>query len=155
MNNTYTIWVDADSCQSKARSVLLQKAKQNKIPVTYVANRPIPFSIENSLFTMIVCDKKKDEADNYIVNNIKENDIIITRDLPLAKRIIEKENTVLNDRGVIFTKNTIDKMLRERELSLQMAALGIRNGKFNTYAKEDIENFSKSLSHIIEERNKN
>lgn len=144
-----SIWVDADSCHSKAKDVILNTAIKYSIPVNYVANRNIPFSMENILFKMIICQSEKDAADTYILEHCNENDIIITRDLPLAKKLIEKNKTVINDRGIIFTQRILEKMLRERELSMQMAALGIRNGKFNTYSKEDLQNFSETITQII------
>ncbi len=149
---SYSIWVDADSCQSKAKDMLLKTAKQHDVPVIYVANRPIPFSVESPLFSMVVCEKRKDEADAYIIEHCTVQDIVVTRDLPLAHVILEKKGTVMNDRGVVFTQKILDRMLKERELSMQMAALGIRNGKFSTYSKEDIENFSKTLMNLVQER---
>lgn len=152
---SYSIWVDADSCQSKAKDKLLTTAIQYKIPVNYVANRKIPFSRESPLFTMIVCEKKKDEADTYIAQHCAKDDIIITRDLPLAQLLVTAGHTVINDRGIIFTQKTLDKMLKERELSMQMATLGIRNGKFSTYSNEELENFCKTLVQLIQKLNSN
>lgn len=150
---SFSIWVDADSCQSKARNILLNTALKYNIPVFYVANRPIPFSIESTLFKMIVCEKKKDEADSYIEEHCSLNDITITRDLLLAQKLLNKDRTAINDRGIIFTQKTLEKMLKERELSMQMAALGIRNGKsFSTYTSEDLENFSQTLARLVQEK---
>lgn len=143
------IWVDADSCPAKAKTIILQTAISYGAKVTYVANRPIPFSIQNPLFTMYVCEAKENAADDVIVADCEEGDIVVTRDLPLARRLVEKGIAVLNDRGVIFTEAILKKMLAERELSLHMQSLGIATARWNTYNGKDMQNFADSLQSLF------
>ncbi len=144
------IWVDADSCPAKAKNIILQTAASKAIKVTYVANRTIPFSIQNPLFTMRVSETIENAADDIIVAESTAEDIVVTRDLPLAQRLVKKGITVLNDRGVIFSENILSKMLAERELSLQMQALGIATARWNTYSEKDVKNFSSSLAKLLQ-----
>lgn len=146
-----SIWIDADNCPSPAKKLILTKAALKKICVTLVANRPIPFE-ENSLFKMIVCEKGENAADNYIVENAENTALVITRDLPLAQRLLEKNISVMNDRGVIFTKENIIPMLKDRELAMQLATIGVNTGaKWKTYNSRDVEAFEKSLEKILSE----
>lgn len=146
----FSIWVDADSCQSKARNSLQEIALKYSVPVILVANRAIPFFCNSPLFNMVIREAKKDAADTYISVNCTLHDIVVTRDLPLAQKLLQKGITVINDRGIIFTKTTLEKMLKERELSMQMAALGIRNGKFSTYSNEDLKKFTKNFQQALQ-----
>ena len=123
-----TVFVDGDNCDKEARKIILKSCKRNSIDVKIVANRNIPIATENVSFTMIVCDSSKDSADNYIVENSSGDDVAVTRDLILAKRLIDKKIVVLNDMGRIFTAENIEELLEQRKLSLQMKSLGISNG---------------------------
>lgn len=101
---------------------------------------------------MIVCEKGENAADNYIVENAENTALVITRDLPLAQRLLEKNISVMNDRGVIFTKENIIPMLKDRELAMQLAAIGVNTGaKWKTYNSRDVEAFEKSLAKILSE----
>ena len=79
----FSIWVDADSCPTPVREIIIRFCKRLKLELIYVANHPIPMP-KSELFKMIVCDATPDAADNYVVENSKKDDIVITRDIPMA-----------------------------------------------------------------------
>ena len=56
---------------------------------------------------MHISEATADAADNYIVEHCGENDVAVTRDIPLASRLVEKGITVLNDRGVVYIRTKI------------------------------------------------
>ncbi len=144
------IWVDADSFPLKARDYLLNIAVQNNIHVIYVANHDIPFSIKDPLFKMLICPSNPGAADDCIVDQCKIGDIVMTRDIPLAARLVEKGISVMNDRGIIFDKTTVNKRLKERELSMQMESLGLHTGyKHESYGVKELEAFQKCLKKIL------
>lgn len=144
------IWIDADNCPSKAKKIILSKAIEKSIKVTLVANRPIPFDAENPLFEMIVCEKQENAADDYIVNNAQKDELVVTRDLPFAERLVEKNITVMNDRGLVFDRQNLIPLLKDRELALNLAAIGVNRGaKFNTYSDKDAAAFNESLCKIL------
>ncbi len=149
----FKIWVDADSCPKKVKSVILRAAQKNKIQVNYVANRPIPFDFESSLFKMTICENKEGEADNYILENADKNDLVITRDLPFAKKLYDKKITVINDRGTLFDEKNLERMLRDRELNLQFMALGINMGKkMNTFSEKELQAFSSCFDRVLHQK---
>ena len=88
-----TVWIDADSCPKLVREFVLKYAENKNLSVIFVANKEIPCSKTN--FKMIICPQEQDAADNYIVNNVQENDLVITRDIPLAARLVDKSITKL------------------------------------------------------------
>ena len=148
-----TVFVDGDNCDKEARKIILKSCKRNSIDVKIVANRNIPIATENVSFTMIVCDSSKDSADNYIVENSSGDDVAVTRDLILAKRLIDKKIVVLNDMGRIFTAENIEELLEQRKLSLQMKSLGISNGAgFRSAVKKSIGEFSSSFNSLIDQK---
>lgn len=145
------IWVDADSFPAPAKKTLLKAAKRREIPLTFVANRPIPFGVESPLFTMQVCPNTPGAADDFIAENARTGDLVATRDIPLAKRLVEKGVAAINDRGVEFNKENVDTMLKERELSIQWANLGISTGgKKTSYGKKEAHDFACCMDRVLE-----
>ena len=147
------IWVDADSFPTKARDFLLQAAARKAIPVTYVANHDIPFSTSSPLFTMELCPATPGAADDRIVESCVEGDIVLTRDIPLAARLVEKGICVANDRGTVFDRQSVTRRLKERELSMQMEVLGLHSGyRSEGYGAKELGAFKSSLLSLLSTR---
>jgi len=145
----FTVWVDADSFPQKARNFTLEYSFSKKIPVNFVANHEIKIEPKYQNAKMIVCQKGADSADNYIFENAAENDMVLTRDIPFASRLVEKKITVLNDRGLVFNKENIEEKLREREFSLNMAQIGLGGNKANFYGEKELKKFSRTFEEKI------
>ena len=144
------IWVDADSFPAKARDLLLKTAGGKGLRVIYVANHDIPFSLPNPSFEMRICAKTPGAADDCIADSCVPGDIVATRDIPLAARLVDKGVHVINDRGVCYDKRTVEKRLKERELSLQMEALGLHTGHSREgYGGRELDAFAKCLSSLL------
>ncbi len=147
----FTIWVDADSCPVSVREIILRFANRLKIKVIYVANRPIPTN--NSPYcSMILCDDSPDAADDYIVEYSLTNDIAITRDIPLAKRLVDKGVVTLNDRGSIFSEQNIAQKLALRNLNLELFESGIQIEKTGSYSKKDLNLFANCLDRELQKK---
>ncbi|MBQ4379599.1 MAG: DUF188 domain-containing protein [Treponema sp.] len=148
---SFTVWLDADSFPQKAREFALEHSFSKKIPVTFVANHEIKILPKYDNAKMIVCEKGQNSADNYIFENCGEYDIVLTRDIPFAARLVEKKIIVLNDRGVAFNKDNIEDKLREREFSLNMAQIGLGGNKGNYYGEKELKKFSRTFEEKIQE----
>ncbi len=144
----FQVWVDADSFPTKAREFLVSHACSKNVSVKFVANHQIK-SCESKV-EMIICDKEKNAADDYIFDNSGENDIVVTRDIPFAARLVQKNITVMNDRGLLFTKDNIEDKLREREFSLNMAEIGLGGNKSNIYGPKELRKFSTLFEQEIQ-----
>ncbi|MCQ2242440.1 DUF188 domain-containing protein [Treponema sp.] len=147
------VFVDADNCSKDSRKIILKACTRENIPVELVANRTIPINTQNVNYTMTVCPETKDAADNYIVEKSAGNDIAITRDILLAKRLIEKNIFSMNDKGKVFTKENIGDLIEQRELSLQMKSLGITNGS-SFPSQQDTKEFSKKFNEALIQKKK-
>ncbi len=148
----YKIWVDADSCPKDVRSFLENFSLKNQIRIIYVANRNIPANNSNPFFEMIICESSSQAADNYILEHVSPIDFVITRDIPLAAELIKKSIYVINDRGMTFTRDNIQRKLTERQLNIDMVALGLSTPQKNSFSKKDysafVECFNKAISFI-------
>ena len=144
------IIVDADSCPKQARTFLEKTALRLNIPLEYAANHDIPFFTQNNLFSMTLCPQTKGAADDYIVSKATKEDLVVTRDIPLAQRLVHAGVTVINDRGTVFTAQNVSEMLEERELKLQMQALGVTpKNTWHSYGKKESSAFAVTLDRTL------
>ena len=83
------IWVDADACPRAVKDILFRVADRTEISVIFVANQWL--RLPNSVFISLVqVGQGADIADDEIANKCEAGDLIITADIPLAARIVEK-----------------------------------------------------------------
>jgi uncharacterized protein YaiI (UPF0178 family) len=140
------ILVDADSCPIPAREHVQRRAAKLNIRLIFAANRQIPGSESAE---MEICSNKENSADDRIVELAQEGDLVITRDVPLAKRLIEKNAFVLDDRGRVFTKDNINELLSLRNFKVGLADNGLDIERIAGYGKKDFKTFADSLDRIL------
>ena len=112
------IWVDADACPKVVKEILFRIADRAKIKVTLVANQSLT-TPKSAFIKSIRVSSGFDVADNYIVQEIQKDDLIITADMPLAAQVIEKGGHALNPRGELYSTETIKQTLVMRDLMAQ------------------------------------
>ena len=144
-----TVWVDADSCPCLVRNYLIDYSEKLNVRLNFVANKNIPAGKTHSLFSMIITDRENQAADNYIFSNAKETDIVVTRDILLAERLVEKNITVINDRGKCWTKENIKERKSERDFSYELTMIGLGSAKANTYSKKEFAKFANCFDKEI------
>ena len=147
----FSIWVDADSCPIPVKDIIFRFCKRLSLKLIFVANHEIPMP-KSQLFQMIICDATPDAADNYIVENALHNDIVITRDIPMASRLIEKNITTINDRGLLFTSENIKEKLSLRNFNKELYDNGILSEKTSTFSKKDVNNFANCFDREIQKK---
>ncbi|MBO5730897.1 MAG: DUF188 domain-containing protein [Treponema sp.] len=151
----FSIWVDADSCPTDVRELIVRFIVRLKIPCNFVANRQIPlpqYSKKTNLITMIITDNSEGSADDFIVSNVEPNDLVITRDIPLAARLIEKKITTINDRGKLFTSESIREDLSIRNFNYQLFTMGIQLDKTNKFNKKNLNDFANCFDREIQKK---
>ncbi len=154
MMNTFSIWVDADSCPTEVRNIIIRFAKRLEIQTTFVANREISIP-QNPIFKMIVTEATQDAADNYIVSNADSNDLVITRDIPLADRLVDRNIVTINDRGLVFTHENIKEKLSIRNFNFNLYTNGIISEKTGRFGKKELNDFANCLDREIQKKLKN
>lgn len=140
------VLVDADSCPQRVRKYLLSRAKKAQIELYFIANKDISDGADLENFKMIVRPQIAQAADNWILANAKEGDLVVTRDIPLAAALLQKNIRVINDYGKVFDKKNIERALKERELSLQMSELGLGTKKRDSYGQKEFELFAETFN---------
>jgi uncharacterized protein len=118
------LYVDGDACPFKEETYKV--AKRYSLVVFMVCNsqQRIPLA---SWIKPVVVGAGFDSVDNWITEQIKENDIVITNDLLLSERCLKKGARVLDTRGRQWTNDNIGEALATRELMTQLRAMGAQN----------------------------
>ena len=143
-----TIWIDADSCPAPVRNHSVKIGNKLNIPVIFVANKKIP-GPETGLFEMKICQAEKDAADNYIFENCKSGDLVITRDIVFADRLVERGICTINDRGTEFTREIIKERLSVSDFDKQLAEIGLVKHFHEGYDKKKFADFANSFDKVI------
>ena len=142
-----TIWVDADSCPSLVRNHAVKMGNKLGTKVVFAANKAIESSA--GIFEMVICSKEKDAADNYIFEHCNAGDLVITRDIVFAGRLVEKGISCINDRGTEFTREMIKERLSTRDFDLQLAEIGLVKHHHEGYDKKKFAAFANSFDKVI------
>ena len=139
---SFYIWIDADSCPLPVKNHVIDMAKAKNMNVNFIANHEVSIPKNNPLFKMHIVEKTAGAADDYIFENAKQNDIVITRDIPFAARLVEKKVFVMNDRGTVFTKENISERLSERNFNLNLAMIGLSESTKSRYGQKELKKFA-------------
>lgn len=142
------IWVDADSCPVRIREIIGKASLRINRQAIFAANRPIPLP-QYKTISMVVTETGEQAADNFIIENAKNGDLVITRDIPLAKTLVNLCITVINDRGTIFTADNINTFVSARNFMYELQANGLSPKKTNSFGKKEIQKFSNLLDSVL------
>lgn len=146
MNSTH-IWIDADSCPTLVREHCVKIANKLNLKISFVANKHIPCSIPD--YEMIICNTEKDAADNYILENSSPTDLVITRDIVFADRLVSKGISAINDRGTSFTKENIKSLLSDRDFDFMLSQAGVVQHFNNGYTKKQFAAFANCFDKVL------
>lgn len=136
-----TIYVDADSCPRPTRDAIVRAASRTGIPAVFAANRPIP-GIGAPGIRMELCPKGSGAADDRLVELALPGDLVITRDIPLAARLVERKVAVLDDRGRAYTEENIRERLSLRDFMVGLADNGMDFDRIPSYGKKELKSFA-------------
>ncbi len=142
------IWVDADACPKVIKEILYRAAKRVQVEVVLVSNLYLRVPPSEFIKTVQV-PEGFDVADEYIVENIQDGDLVITADIPLASNVVDKNAQALNPRGQLYTSDNIQEALSMRNLMDELRSTGINTGGPATFSMKDRENFANQLDKIL------
>ncbi|MDC7126081.1 MAG: YaiI/YqxD family protein [Spirochaetales bacterium] len=143
-----TIFVDADSCPQKVREIIAKAALKRKVKTVFAANRKIPFT-ENEMVEMVVVEKGEGVADQFIIDSSIAGDLAVTRDIPLASELIDKDVIVINDRGDQFTTENIRERLSVRDLMKGFRESGIMPEGQKTFGPKEVQKFAAAFDREL------
>ncbi len=142
MDNNPIIYVDADACPVKDEVVKV--ADRLGLVVTFVSNGGLRPS-RDPMVRNIVVSKSADAADDWIVENARANDIVVTADIPLASRTVALGAHVIGPTGKPFTPETIGMAVAMRDLKQHLRETGEIKGYNAGFTAQDRSRFLGAL----------
>jgi len=141
------IYVDGDACPVKDEVVRV--ADRHGLAVHMVSNQWMRLP-ESPLVNRVVVSDGFDAADDWIVERAGPGDIVITADIPLAARCLEKGAQVLGPKGRDFNDENIGDALASRELASHLREMGEMGGGPAPFQKRDRSRFLHRLDEMIQ-----
>jgi uncharacterized protein YaiI (UPF0178 family) len=141
------IYIDADACPVKEE--VFRVAKRHGLKVHVVANSRMNIP-RDPLFEVVVVSGKFDAADDWIVEQATETDLVITSDIPLADRSLKKGARVLDPKGRVFSEDSIGDALASREISAFLRDMGQASSGPKPYSPQDRSRFLNVLENQIQ-----
>ncbi|MBL8580619.1 MAG: YaiI/YqxD family protein [Rhizobiaceae bacterium] len=136
------IYVDADACPVKAEAATV--AERHGLVIVYVSNGGLRPS-RDPMVRNVVVSKGVDAADDWIVENVRADDIVVTADVPLAARSVALGAHVMGPTGRLFTKETIGMAVAMRDLRQHLRETGEDRGYNASFSREDRSRFLSAL----------
>lgn len=140
------ILVDADACPVK--EIILQVSRKLRIDVIMFVDTAHILNLDGC--QVVTVDKGKDSVDMKLGENIKNGDIVVTQDYGVAALALLKSAKALNQNGLIFTHDNIDRLLFERYLSQKARRSGKKTSNPPKRTLEDNVKFEKALRSLCE-----
>ena len=141
------IYVDADSCPVK--NEVLRVAGRYRLKACFVSNLKVRIP-KGELIETVLVDGGLDAADNWIVEHITGEDIVVSADVPLASRCLKKGAQVLDPKGRVLTDDSIGEALANRDLMTYLRDLGNITGGPTPRKKQDHSRFLQRLDDLIQ-----
>ena len=141
------IYVDADACPVKQE--VYKVARRYRLEVMLVANSRMRVT-DPDIARLVVVDGGINAADDWIVDQLAKDDIVITADIPLASRCVKREARVLAPTGYEWSDANVGHALATRDLLTGLREAGAMLGGPPPFQPRDRSRFLHSLDQIIQ-----
>lgn len=141
------IFIDADACPVKDEA--LRVAERHGLVITYVANFGLRPSRDPMVRTVMV-PQGADAADDWIVEHVAPGDIVVTSDIPLASRTLEKGGAAIGPTGKLFTTDSIGMALAMRELNQHLRETDESRGFNAAFTPKERSNFLQQFDALVQ-----
>ena len=139
------ILVDADACPVK--EIIVSLAKQRNIPVIMLIDTS--HQLNDGYSKVITVDKHADSVDYALMGLLAREDIVVTQDYGLAAMVLGKGARCVNQNGLIYTNDNIDKLLMERHIGAKVRRSGGRTKGPAKRTKEDNMRFHAVFEKLL------
>ncbi len=142
------IWVDADACPKATKSILMRAAQRVEITTTFVANQRMRIA-DSPFIETIQVPGGLDVADLKIVELTAPGDLVVTADIPLAAKVVEKGAVAIDPRGDFYTEENIRERLSIRDFMDGLRSTGVETGGPASFKQKDSQAFANQLDKFL------
>jgi uncharacterized protein len=146
------IIVDADACPVK--ELIERAAVRHGVSVWMVTATTM--RARGPGVEVIRIDSGPDAVDDWIVENCRPGDIVVTQDIPLAAAVIARGARVIENRGEVLGPSNIGVRLAMRDLTMGLRDSGAidPNKGPRPIARRDHQRFAQALGRLLDEARK-
>jgi len=142
------LYIDGDALPNLLKPILTRVIDRLSISTFVIANKRV--NVGNSRnFNYEIVRFGPDEADNRIVELVKEGDLVITADIPLADRVVSKNAIAIDHRGELYTEDNIKERLSIRDYMQELREMGIPTQGPSPFTKRDTHDFANQLDRLL------
>jgi len=152
-----TVWADADSLAPAVRATISRRARSEakrspegaRFVAFFVSNRRLPEKPGPGCTFEVV--PKGETADDSIAARAVPGDLVVTRDIPLAARIVEAGVACINDRGAEWSADTVRERLSLRDAMAELRSLGLAEGleRSRGYGEKELKKFADAFDRSL------
>ena len=143
-----TLYIDGDAFPNLLKPIVLRSIERLSLNTFVVSNKRITIGSSKHIRYIIV-EQGSDEADHHIAERIKEGDLVITADIPLADRIISQNAHAIDHRGELYTIDNIKQYLAMRNLAEEIRNNGEMTGGPKPFSQKDAHAFANTLHRFL------
>lgn len=141
-----TIYIDADACPVKEE--IYKVGRRVGWDVIVVANSFIRTPAEPRIRFVLV-EAGADAADDWITERAGRGDVVVTNDIPLAGRSLEKGAEVISPTAKVFTSDMIGSALATRSLMEHLRSFGEITSGPKPFSPKDRSAFLSALDAAV------
>ncbi len=143
-----TLFIDGDAFPNLLKPIILKAIERLQLKTYILANKKI--NIGNSKYVeYIIVAQGADEADHQIVQMVKEGDLVITADIPLADRVISQNAHAIDHRGELYSEDNIKPYLSMRNFMQELRDAGEMTKGPKAFGEKDVRAFANQLNAFL------
>ena len=142
------LYIDGDAFPNLLKPIITKQINRLSLETIVVSNKKI-FVGDSAHISYLIVQAGADEADKKIVEMVKEGDLVITADIPLADHIIQKNAHAIDHRGELYTKENIKQYLAMRNLMDEIRSTGEMTKGPAPFSKKDAELFANQVNAFL------
>ena len=148
-----TLFIDGDAFPNLLKPIVLRSIERLGLLTKVIANKKIHIG-KSKHIEYIIVDQGADEADHLIVALCEEGDLVITADIPLADRIINKQAHAIDHRGELYSVDNIKQYLAMRNLMESIRESGEMTGGPKAFGQKDAHAFANQFNAFLTKHSK-
>jgi uncharacterized protein YaiI (UPF0178 family) len=149
-----TLYIDGDALPNLLKPILFRAIIRELLPTIVVSNKRIHIG-DSEYISYTIAGSGPDEADNKIVEMVKEGDLVVTSDIPLADRIVSKSAYAINHSGKLFDADNVKQALAIRDLMQSIRDTGEITKGPAPFNKKDVQKFANQLNQFLNRQKRN
>lgn len=140
------IWIDGDGCSRKAVKAAVGLARESGIAIEIAADRHLA-GVSHARQTVV--EHGSGRSDAVIIAGSRPGDLVITRDLSLARQLLNRHVHVLSDRGRLWSKKQLSQRLEDAAIMQAMRTGGMVRNQRAAYSDVDCRQFTTALGKLL------